>query len=129
MVLTFENASITGIISASTAAHILPRIEYPIGWDEDEEEPFVNDDHTEDYTMLGEVTNTPSTPVNNGVIVSLDADSIWTVTGTCYLTSLTIEDGAIVTAPDGYSVAMTVDGVPTTIEAGTYSGAIVLTVK
>jgi hypothetical protein len=124
--LTFDNASITGVISASTATHILPHIEYPIGWDGSA--PFINEGHTEDYKYLGEVTNTPSEAVNNGVVVSLNNGSDWTVTGTSYLTKLAIAADATITAPEGYSVVMTVDDTPTLIVPGTtYIGDIVLT--
>jgi hypothetical protein len=128
MAITLLNADITGVISASTAAHILPRIEYPIGVDEDTGMPYINEGHEEDYKYLGMVTNTPSPAVNNGVIVSLDADSSWTLTGTCYLTSLSLAEGSVVAGLNGAEATMTVDGVETTIAPGTYSGAIVLTV-
>ena len=82
----------------------------------------------EDYKLLGEVTNTPGAAVNNGVILSLDGGSTWTVTGTSYLTCLTIENGAVVKAPKGSSVTMTVDGVSRPIKSGMYKGNIVLTV-
>lgn len=124
--LTFDNASITGVISASTATHLLPHIEYPIGWDGSA--PFINVGHTEDYKMLGEVTNTPSQVVNNGVIVVLNSGSTWTVTGTSYLSKLTIAADATIIAPEGYTVAMTVNGAPTDIIPGnTYTGNIMLT--
>ena len=109
--LTFDNASITGVISASTAHHVQSTIT------------------ADDYRLLGEVTNTPSEAVNNGVIVSLTNGSVWTVTGTCHLTSLLVEEGSLITAADGQDITMTVDGTPTEIAAGvTYTGAIVLTV-
>jgi hypothetical protein len=128
--LTFDNAQIVGTISASTATHILPHIEYPIGWDDVNGVPFINEGHTEDYKFLGEVTNAPSEAVNNGVIVSLVNGSEWTVTGTCYLTSLDIAADAAVTAPAGFTVSMTVDGAPTEIVPGTsYTGEIVLTIE
>ncbi len=112
MGLTSDNAKITGIISASTAVHQIDTIT------------------VENYKYLGEVTNTPSAAVNNGVIVSLTNGSRWTVTGTCYLTSLSIEDGSAVIAPGGHSLIMTVDDVVTTIEAGTiYKGNIILSVN
>jgi hypothetical protein len=128
MALTFVNANITGVISAATARHILSHIEYPIGQDEVSGLPYINEGHTEDYKYLGTVTNTPSPAVNNGAIVSLDADSSWTLTDTCYLTSLTIEEGSVVAGIGGARVSMTVNGVETTIEPGTYSGVIVLSV-
>jgi hypothetical protein len=129
MALTFVNADITGVISAATAAHTLPNIEYPIGVDEVTGLPYINEGHEEDYKYLGVVTNTPGPAVNNGVIVSLDADSSWTLTGTCHLTSLTLEAGSVVAGQGGSQVTMTVDGVETAIAPGAYSGAIVLAVE
>jgi hypothetical protein len=129
MALTFVNANITGVISAATAEHVLPYIEYPIGVDEATGLPYINEGHEEDYKYLGVVTNTPSPAVNNGVIVSLDADSSWTPTDTCYLTRLDIEEGGIISGQDGTEVTMTIDGVETTIAPGVYSGAIVLSVE
>jgi hypothetical protein len=128
MALTFVNSDITGVISASTAAHILPHIEPPIGQDEVSGLPYINEGHTEDYKYLGVVTNTPSPAVNNGVIVSLGSDSSWTVTDTCYLTSLTIEAESVVAGLGGAKVNMTIDGVETAIAPGAYSGAIILSV-
>jgi hypothetical protein len=128
MALTFVNSDITGVISASTAAHILPHIEPPIGQDEVSGLPYINEGHTEDYKYLGVVTNTPSPAVNNGVIVTLGSDSSWTVTDTCYLTSLTIEAESVVAGLGGAKVNMTIDGVETAIAPGAYSGAIILSV-
>jgi hypothetical protein len=110
MVLTFENTNITGVITASQARHAKSSIT------------------AEDYKLLGEVTNTPGPAVNNGVIVSLDDRSTWTVTGTSYVTSLTIAGGATLAAPEGRKVTMTVDGEETAVEAGTYKGDIVISV-
>lgn len=78
---------------------------------------------------LGNVTQTPAPAVNNGVIVTLDADSGWTVTGTSYLTKLELADGAFISAPESRSLVMTIDGVPTEPAAGTYTGSIVLEVR
>ena len=110
MVLTFNTASVTGVITASSSRHAKSSIS------------------AEDYKLLGEVTNTPGPAINNGVIVSLDSKSTWTVTGTSYLTSLTIAEGAALVAPEGRKVIMSVDGVVTAITTGTYKGDIVLTV-
>jgi len=113
--LTFSKASIIGVISASDALHYYNGKYYPkIGKD--------------DMKAFNRVINTPSPAVNNGVIVSLTNGSIWTVTGTSCLTSLTIDEGSTITAPKGNNVTMTVDGVAKTIEAGEYKGKIVLTV-
>jgi hypothetical protein len=105
--LTFTDASITGVITASTAVHHVSPIDSTL------------------YRELGEVINTPAVAVNNGVIVTLAGASTWTVTGTSYLTKLVVGADALVTAPAGYDLVMTVDGVATPIVAGeTYTGNI-----
>jgi hypothetical protein len=109
MVLNLSNANITGIITASRAKHAKETIT------------------SEDYLMLGEVTNTPGPAVNNGVIISMNG-STWTVTGTSYLTGITIAEGSTIKAPEGHRVTMTVDGSAKAIKAGTYKGNIVITV-
>jgi hypothetical protein len=108
MTLTFDNAKITGVISASTAVHQKATIT------------------AEDYRLLGEVTNTPAAAVNNGVLVTLTNGSVWTVTGTGYLTGLSIAEGASVVAPSGQNLVMKVNGKTTAIEAGDYKGQIEL---
>ena len=45
-----------------------------------------------------------------------------------YVTGLTIAKGAAITAREGYSVTMTVNGVRIVIGADSYKGQIVLTV-
>ena len=65
---------------------------------------------------------TPSAAVR-----SVDAGEEWVVIETINLSELTIADGATITAPDGYSLTMTVNHVETGIEPGTYEGDIVLT--
>ena len=112
MALTFDNASITGVISASEAHHSKKTI-YMV----------------EDYMLFSKVTNTAHAAINNGVIVSLTNGSNWTVTDTSYLTRLEIAADAAIKAPDGYRVTMKVNGVETEIRPGTYKGNIVLTVK
>ena len=110
LVLKLENANLIGVITASTAKHQKDAI------------------GAEDYKLLGEVTNTPSAAVNNGVILTMDK-STWTVTGTSYLTSLSIGEGSSITAPEGSKVTLTVNGAAKPIKAGaTYKGNIVLTV-
>ena len=108
LALRFVNARIKGVIAASFAKHA--------------KSEFSSDD----YRLVGEVTNTPCAAVNNGVIVSLTG-SVWTVTGTSCLTALTVANGATINSPNGSNVVMTVDDVVTTIKPGTYKGKIVLT--
>jgi hypothetical protein len=111
MGLTFDDSRITGVITSSTAAHAISTIT------------------AADYAYLGEVSNTPAAAINNGVVVKLMNGSIWKVTATAYLTGLTIDGDAALKAPLGKTVSMTVDGEDTPVAPGTYSGAIVLTVK
>jgi hypothetical protein len=58
---------------------------------------------------------------------SVDAGSKWEVAETTTLSELTIAQGASITAAQGRSVTMTVDGVETPLKAGSYKGKIVLT--
>lgn len=114
MVLTFDDSTVEGVITASTAKHDVSTID------------------SSNYTEMGIVTNTPSAVVNNGVIVTLGSGSAWKVTGTCYLSKLVIASDAKITAPTGKTVTMTVAGTTTAITAGsTYSSAdgITLTVS
>jgi len=110
--LKFANARVNGIISAATAAY--------------REGVAVID--VSNCEELSAVTQTAHEPVNNGVIVSFDKNSVWTVAGTSYLTSLTVAKAAVIKAPEGKTLTMTVDGVNKPIGVGTYKGKIVLTV-
>ncbi|MEV7978195.1 hypothetical protein [Streptomyces sp. NPDC086519] len=111
MVLTFEDAGVEGVISATRARHRVSSID------------------SSAFYELGIVTNTVQAAVNNGVVVGLNSGSTWTVTGTSYLTSLTLAADAAVRAPRGRTVKLTVDGTETAITAGsTYTGALTLTV-
>lgn len=112
MALTFDNSSVDGVISAATTRHL------------------VNPITAANYQDLGEVANTVSPVINNGVIVDLEGNSKWTVPGTSYLSKLVIGSGASVTAPQGRTVTMTVNGTPTPIQPGnTYTGDVELTVS
>lgn len=111
MVLTFEHASVEGVISASTAKHRISSID------------------ASTFYELGIVTNTAQAAVNNGAIVQLNSGSTWTVTGTSYLTRLALAADATVKASRGKKVTLTVDGTATAITPGqTYTGALTLTV-
>jgi len=118
MDVTFENATITGAISTAIAKHAVG----PNG------EP-VDMKHPELYKLIGSVTNQfCDTKERFGLKVSLDEKSKWVVDETSYLTALEIAEGSAITAPEGHSVVMTVDGAKTAIKAGSYSGKIILTV-
>ncbi|MFJ9708096.1 hypothetical protein [Streptomyces sp. NPDC101234] len=110
--LSFTGSTVEGVISASTAKHTVSTITQT------------------EYRQISEVTNTPSAVVNNGVLVTLGAGSTWTVTGTSYLSALTLASTASVAAPSGKTVTLTVNGTATTITAGkSYTGALTLTVS
>ena len=84
----------------------------------------------EDERMeLGNITQTAAPTINNGVCIDLDKDSVWTVTGTSYVTALTLAEGAKVAAPEGKKLSVTVDGAAVELKAGAYTGKIVLTVE
>lgn len=106
LVLSFEKVNLTGVISASTARHAVSVIT------------------PSNRTEIGQVENTVCPAVNNGVIVTLDAGSKWTVTGDSYLTSLTIKAGAELIGANGAKVIMTVDGTIVPIVPGSYTGNI-----
>jgi hypothetical protein len=107
LVLNFEHSSISGTISAASARHAVDTIT-PLEWEQ-----------------LGEVRNAPAAAINNGVLVTLDHAS-WTVTGTAYLTRLTLGEGSQLSAPPGKHLSMTVNGAATLPAVGSYRGHIVL---
>lgn len=83
----------------------------------------------ETYYYIGEVKNTYcATDDEYGMQVSLDRNSSWIVDETSYVTGLTIAEGAVMKAPEGYTVTMTVDGIKKPIAAGAYEGQIMLKV-
>jgi hypothetical protein len=107
MVLNFDKSKLTGVISSATAKHMKSELSAP------------------DYKLMGVVTNTPSSAINNGAVVTLN-NSTWTVTGNSYLTALTIGKGSTVAAPAGQKLAMKVNGKVTPVKAGAYKGDIVI---
>lgn len=66
---------------------------------------------------------------SNTLTVSLDSKTRWTVTGDSSMTTLSIANGATLSAPTGQRLVMTVNGVETAIAPGTYNGKIVITPK
>jgi len=109
LVLNFTGSKVAGVITATLAEHHVDTITADNWW------------------QLGAVTNTPQPAVNNGVIVALASGSSWAVTGTSYLTALSLDASSAVTGPHGGKVTMTVGGKPTAIIPGaSYAGAIVI---
>ena len=78
---------------------------------------------------LSNITQKPAPTINNGVVVTLDNDSTWIVTETCYLTGLHLGDYSIMKPQEGHTIKMTVDGQETELcQGGNYTGKIVLTI-
>jgi hypothetical protein len=83
----------------------------------------------EKFYLIGEVVHTYcATDDEHGIEVSLDGNSTWVIDETSYITGLSITNGAMITAPQGQNLTMTVDGARKEIKPGTYSGRIVLAV-
>lgn len=109
LVLNFDASQVLGAITATLATHHVDTIDSSNWWE------------------LGAVSNAPQPAINNGVIVSLAGGSTWTVTGTSYLTALSLDAASRVAAPPGRKLTMTVDGTSTAIApGGSYTGAILL---
>ena len=75
---------------------------------------------------LGNITQKAAPTINNGVIVSVDSDSTWVITGISYLTGISVKPGALIKASEGYRLRMTLDGIETEIQPGDYKGKIVI---
>lgn len=112
MHLGFENATVVGVISTSTTA------------------PATGKEPTQDtYGEIGHVSNTVVPPrPDNGLGVTLDGRSHWTVTGKSFLSSLTLAQGAKLGTEAGHRLRLTVNGKTRPLRPGNYRGSIVLDV-
>ena len=111
LVLNLAASAVTGVITSTLATH------------------YVDTITSANWRELGKVSNVAQPVINNGVIVSLTGGSRWTVTGTSYLSALSLDATSGVSGPGRKRVTMTVDGTATEITpGGSYTGAIVLTV-
>ncbi|MBN1626202.1 MAG: hypothetical protein JW944_06725 [Deltaproteobacteria bacterium] len=121
--LTFENASVTGVISSSFANHVDAKGQ-PL-----EGGTVIKADSSLDCHLgMGRLKNTVAPTVNNPVYLTLSHGSTWIITNTSYISRLVIDDSSSVKAEEG-AVTMTVNGVATPIKAGTYEGKIIITTK
>lgn len=64
--------------------------------------------------------------LGTGVTLNLDKNSVWTVTGTCTVSGLTIAEGASLLAPEGCTLS--IDG-KTELSAGTYANVNIQVLK
>jgi hypothetical protein len=111
MKVTLEHGTLKGAISTATSA------------------PAEGKPTPQTYHLIGKMTHTLGQgDGEHGLEVVLGANAGWTVTKTSYLNSLTLGSGARISAPKGSRLALSVDGKPALLHAGTYSGALVLAV-
>ena len=111
--LTLVDTTITGIISSATQHY---------------REGLTLIDESNRREMSN-ITQKAAPTVNNGVIVSLDRTSRWTVTGTSYITALELAPGAVVDAPEGKTLKVTLDGKAIDLAPGRFAGKLVLTAE
>lgn len=111
--LTLVDTTITGVISSATQHY---------------REGLTLIDESNRREMSN-ITQKAAPTVNNGVIVSLDRTSRWTVTGTSYITALELAPSAAVDAPEGKTLKVTLDGKAIDLAPGRFAGKLVLTAE
>jgi hypothetical protein len=114
--VTFEDAEITGVISSAWANHVDADGNVLPGGTVIEA-----DSSLDAHLGMGRVKNTAAKAVNNPVYLTLGEGAVWNVTGTSYLSELTVDAGAVING------TVTVDGVAVDAAAGgSWSGDIVV---
>ena len=111
--LTLVDTTITGVISSATQHY---------------REGLTLIDESNRREMSN-ITQKAAPTVSNGVIVSLDRTSRWIVTGTSYITALELAPGAVVDAPEGKTLKVTLDGKAIDLAPGRFAGKLVLTAE
>ncbi len=114
--LTFDNASITGVISSAWARHVdADGNPVPGGTH------ILADSSLDCHLGFGRLSNTAAPTVNNPIYLTLTNGAVWNVTGESYLAKLTV-DGAVVNG------VVTVDGAEVDVSAGgSWEGEIIVT--
>lgn len=109
MDLAFENAQITGAVKGTTLAA------WNNYWTE-QVEALPAEELTDSSGEMTDTSEALKTFIYNdtyetlwGVRMTVDKDSVWTVTGDSNLYSFVMEDGAVVQAPEGKSLSIYVD--------------------
>lgn len=109
MILSLENAELTGAVVGTTLAGWNNYWTAAIGALPEEELNEASDELSALDTTLKQRIYNDTYETVWGVRMSMDAASVWTVTGDSNLYSFTMADGAAVTAPAGKSLAIYVD--------------------
>ena len=113
--VTFDNAQITGVISASQARHVDGDGNVLPGGT-----VIPADSSLDCHLGMGRLKNTAAPTINDPVYLTLENGAVWNVTGTSYLKRLTVTRAAV-------NGTVTVDGVPVdTSLGGTWEGEIVV---
>jgi hypothetical protein len=114
--VTFDNAEITGVISSAWANHVdADGNALPGGT------VIPADSSLDCHLGMGRVKNTAAPTVNNPVYLTLENGAVWNVTGTSYLSRLTVDKATV-------NGAVTVDGAPVDVSSGgRWEGEIVVT--
>jgi hypothetical protein len=130
LILSFNNCTINGNCSSTSALHD----QYAYYTDKDGKKitaantadaiaagattGIIDSDNS---TLLGNLSNTPTATVNNGVWVTLTNSSVWTPSKVCYLTRLTMDSTSSIQG------TVVVNGQTVTPKAGeVYTGAVVV---
>ncbi len=114
--VTFDNADITGVISSAWARHVdADGNPLPGGT------VIPADSSLDCHLGMGRVKNTAAPTVNNPVYLTLENGAVWNVTGTSYLSALTVDNATV-------NGTVTVDGAAVDVNAGgSWEGEIVVT--
>ena len=114
--VTFDNAEITGVISSSWANHVDADGNAVPGGTH-----ILADSSLDCHLGFGRLKNTAAPTVNNPVCLTLTNGAVWNVTGTSYLSKLTVDDASV-------NGVVTVDGAEVDISAGgSWEGEITVT--
>ena len=110
--LFFKGCSVEGGIYTGTIYH-------PLGEPEEAK-----------WYLIGIIEHVPAPNDNEtGIKVNLDKDSKWTVTKMSCMNALTIEEGAVIAAPEGKKLVATNYGEVIDLVPGKYEGKIIITLE
>ncbi len=109
MVLSLENAELTGAVVGGTVTSWNNYWNEVVASMPEEELTEATEDMTAVEATLARCIYNESYDTVWGVRMAMDADSVWTVAGDSNLYSFTMEDGAVVKAPEGKTLAIYVD--------------------